>query len=297
VAERGDASVEIGRTVGTVVGDDCIVQLDRTVNASGISKCIPSTAGVVADERAVVDRHRPHPDGHGAAPGVIALNTYHDALIIVDENRDPECPVVGERAVADRHRAVEVFDGAAAGVAAAVKGGVPREGAAADRQRSGVPNGAAAAGEAIVAGCVVGEGTVADGEYCGIEYGAAGFVVTAVGNRQVADCHVARAAADPEDAPLIVTADGQSIGAGALNVQALVDPEIVACQGDGLARETGREADGVAGLCGGDLRSQRADPAVGSGADGQRAEQAAGLEGLQLKWRCGCEKSHDRTSV
>src|SRR5262249_28778094 len=73
---------------------------------------------------------------------------------------------------------------------------------------------------------------------------AAAVVGSAVCDRQVVDLH-ADAAADPENPTGVIAADGQLVGAQALDVQALGDGQLPAGQRDGLAQETTSEVDRV----------------------------------------------------
>src|SRR5262249_10239412 len=88
----------------------------------------------------------------------------------------------------------------------------------------------------------------------------------AVGDGQVADLHVGRAAADVEDPGGAAAADRQTVGARAVDRQAARDAQLAACrvERDGAAHAP-RESDGVsAGGCVGlaDRGSERAGAAV-----------------------------------
>src|SRR5205807_10326938 len=76
---------------------------------------------------------------------------------------------------------------------------------------------------------------------------------------------------------LVVAADGQEAGARPLDVQALVNRQLVAGQGDGLAVEAGIEPDRVAVLGVADRVPQGAGPAVVVVQDRQRAGHVAAL--------------------
>src|SRR5207245_2932578 len=73
---------------------------------------------------------------------------------------------------------------------------------------------------------------------------------------------------DPEG---VVAADGQQAGARAFDVQALLDRQFVAGQGNGLAVEAGSEDNRIAALGVLDGIAERARSAVDVVEDGQRA--------------------------
>ena len=66
----------------------------------------------------------------------------------------------------------------------------------------------------------------------------------AVGDGQVVDAH-RHAAADPEDPAGVVAADGQPVGARAVDPQVVRDAQLPARQGDGAVTSRGGEADQV----------------------------------------------------
>ena len=67
----------------------------------------------------------------------------------------------------------------------------------------------------------------------------------AVGDGQVADLQVGRAAADAEDAAGIVAADGQTFGSRAVDIRSSVMLRLAAGQGEGAVTSRGGEADQV----------------------------------------------------
>src|SRR5207245_1206629 len=77
--------------------------------------------------------------------------------------------------------------------------------------------------------------------------------------------------------------DGQLVGARPLDVQTLLDRQLVAGQGDGLAVEAGREDDGVAVLGVADRVPQGAGPGVVVVQDRQRAGKASIFEDFETR--------------
>src|SRR5262249_16803760 len=127
-------------------------------------------------------------------------------------------------------------------------------------------DGTAVAVAADAEGFIVRQDVVGNGQVgAGVEDGATPGRRTdhpAVGDRQAGDGG-RPPGADVKEPAGVVAAEGQLIGARALDVQVLAERQLAAGQGDGLAAQAGVEDDLVTALGVGDYRPQRPVAAVG----------------------------------
>src|SRR5205807_1585528 len=103
---------------------------------------------------------------------------------------------------------------------------------------------------------------------------------SAIGDGQPVD-HDSEPLVDVKHPVLVVAADGQEAGARPLDVQALINRQLVAGQGDCLAVKTGGEDERVSILGFGDRVPQRPRPLVKVVQDGQRAGNRADFKGFE----------------
>jgi hypothetical protein len=132
-------------------------------------------------------------------------------------------------------------------------------------------------------GLIVGQGDTSEGQVrAGLIQDGASVVGQSIGDGQVRDGH-GHAATDVEDPARGIAADGQFVGAEALDIQALGEGQLTACQSDCLPLERFGEPDGIAAACCGDPIAQRASPAVQIVQDRQRAEHGAIFEAFEQR--------------
>src|SRR5262249_54071666 len=148
--------------------------------------------------------------------------------------------IAHETAAGHRGDSPNNVDRAAEGAAAGSLRGdrlVVEEDAVRDGKGAAVRNGDGPSSGEVAEGFIIGQQVVGDGHRAaGVQEAAAPAIPPgpAVGDRQPGDGH-GEPFGDVEDPVDVLAADGQQVRSGPLDVQALVDRQLVAGQGDGLA--------------------------------------------------------------